>query len=200
MQNRNQTTLFSLIRCAQCTKTIKFRIIIKHVLLGCLQMLFDCFLYKAQTKQICHITAGKVHYHMTLISTNNKCLKLGISLQVDQLQNIALTQAGCHDNLSSKLVANIQSHPTCFLNFSLATKQQRSLFQLSHWSPEHMAHYNFLLFIIIPGIHNLTCLHNDKITHYTDRTLLNFVEIYFPIHCYTISILSLYFYVHILCA
>ena len=40
-----------------------------------------------------------------------------------------------------------------FPDLSLATKLQRPLFQLSHWSPEHMAHYNLLLLIIIPGIH-----------------------------------------------
>ena len=70
------------------------------------------------------------------------------------------------------------SSPTLshFPNFSLATKLQRPLFQLSHWSPEHMAHYNLLLLIIIPGIHNLTCFCDVKITRYTDRTLLDFVE------------------------
>ena len=62
-----------------------------------------------------------------------------------------------------------------------------------------MAHYNFPLLIIIPGIHNLACCHDIKITCYTDRTLLNFVEIYPPIHCYTIPILLLYFHGHILC-
>ena len=95
--------------------------------------------------------------------------------------------------------------PTCspalshFPNFSLATKLQRPLFQLSHWSSEHMAHYNPPLFIIIPGIHNLACLCDVKITCFTDKTLLDFVEIYFPIHCYTISVLSLYSHGHILC-
>ena len=63
-----------------------------------------------------------------------------------------------------------------------------------------MAHYNFLLIIIIPGIHSLACLHDNNITHYTNKTLLDFVEIYSPIHCYTIPILSLYFHDHILCA
>ena len=38
-----------------------------------------------------------------------------------------------------------------------------------------------------------------KITHYINKTLLNFVEIYFFTHCYTVSILPLYFHVHILC-
>ena len=51
---------------------------------------------------------------------------------------------------------------------------------LSHWLPKHMAHYNFLLLIIIAGIYSLACLCDDKITCYTDKTLLNFVEIYFP--------------------
>ena len=62
-----------------------------------------------------------------------------------------------------------------------------------------MAHYNFLLLIIILGIHNLACLPDDKIACSINKTLLDFVKIYFPIHCHTISILSLYFHVHILC-
>ena len=138
-------------------------------------MLLDDFLYKAQTKQICHITAGKVNYHMTQISTNNKHLLPGIS------SNFADVQP-CPQHIFST------SHwlPNC----------RGPLFQLSHWSPEHMAHYNFPLLIIIPGIHSLACLNDDKITHYP---LLDFVEIYFPIHCYIISIFSLYFHVHILC-
>ena len=95
----------------------------------------------------------------------------------------------------------LMSSPTLshFPNFLLATKLQRPLFQHSHWSPEHMAHYILLLLISIPGIHNLACLFDVKITRYTDKALLNFVEIYFSIHCYTISALSLYFHVHILC-
>ena len=101
--------------------------------------------------------------------------------------------------LAQKFCQHPALPPTHFLDLSLATKLQRPLFQLCHWSPEHMAHYNFPLLIIIPGIHSLACLHDDKITHYTDKTLLDFVEIYFPIHCYTISIFSLYFHVHILC-
>ena len=102
--------------------------------------------------------------------------------------------------LAQKCLLMSSPTPTHFPNFSLATKLQRPLFQLSHWSPGHMAHYNLLLLIIILGIHNLACLYNIKITHYTDKTLLDFVEIYFPVHCYTISILSLYFHVYILCA
>ena len=39
-----------------------------------------------------------------------------------------------------------------------------------------MAHYNFPLLIIIPEIHNLTSIHDDKITHYTDKTLLNLLN------------------------
>ena len=47
------------------------------------------------------------------------------------------------------------SSPTLshFPDLSLATELQGPLFQLSHWSPEHMAHYNLPLLIIIPGIH-----------------------------------------------
>ena len=154
-------------------------------------MLSDDFLYKAQTKQICRITAGKVNYHMTQIATNNKCLKLGISLKFDQLQIISLTQARCHENFSSKILSTSSPALTHFLDFSLPTKLQRPFFQLSHWLPEHMVHYNFPLLIIIPGIHSLACLCDDKITRYTNKTFLDFVEIYFSTHCYTVSILSL---------
>ena len=88
-----------------------------------------------------------------------------------------------------------------FLQLSLVTKLQRPIFQLSHWSPGHMTHYNFpLAHYHSRNLDNLPCLHNAKITHYTATTLLNFVEICFPIHCHTISVLSLYFHVHILCA
>ena len=57
----------------------------------------------------------------------------------------------------------------------------------------------FCQLIIIPGSHSLACLCDDKITHYIDKTLFDFVEIYLSTHCYTVSILSLYFHVHILC-
>ena len=82
----------------------------------------DWFLYKSHTKQICHITASKVNYHMTQISTNNKCLKLGISSKFDQLQNISLIQASRHYNLSLKIFANIQPCPW-------------HIFPTSHWLP-----------------------------------------------------------------
>ena len=63
-----------------------------------------------------------------------------------------------------------------------------------------MAHYHFLLaHYHSRNSYNLTCLHDIKITRYTTKTLLNFVEICFPMHCHAISVLSLYFYVHILC-
>ena len=88
------------------------------------------------------------------------------------------------------------------------------LFPVTHWLLSHGDHVSSSLFahqtmwliiishllIIIPGSHSLACLHDDKITHYTNKTLLNFIKIYFSIHCYIVSILSLYFHVHILCA
>ena len=96
----------------------------------------------------------------------------------------------------------LMSSPTLsyFSDLSLATKLHRPPFQLSHWSPEYMAHYNLpLAHYHSRNSYNLTCLCDVKITHYTAKTLLNFVEICFPIHCHTISVLSLYFHVHILC-
>ena len=77
MTAHNEITLASPI---QCTNTINFKIlIIKHVLPSHLVMLPNALFYKTQTKQIYHIIASKVHNHMTWISTNNKCLKPGIS-------------------------------------------------------------------------------------------------------------------------
>ena len=78
-------------------------------------MFLDDFLYEAQTKQICHITASKVNYHMTQISTNNKHLKPGIYSKFDQLQHISLTQASCHDNLSLKILLTSSLAPNIFL-------------------------------------------------------------------------------------
>ena len=63
-----------------------------------------------------------------------------------------------------------------------------------------MAHYNLLLaHYHSRNLYNLACFCDVKITHYTTKTLLNFVEICLPIHCHTISVLPLYFHVHILC-
>ena len=136
---------------------------------------------------------------MTWISTNTKCLKLGISSKFDQLQNIPLTQTRCHDNFSLKILPMSSPAPTHFLDFSLAAKMQRPSLQLSHWSSKCMAHYNFPLLIIILGSHSLACLSNNKITCYIDKTLLNFVEFYFS-HIATLYLfLLLYFHVHILC-
>ena len=60
--------------------------------------------------------------------------------------------------------------------------------------------YNFIQLISIPGMGlTLHAFVTSKITCYTAKTLLDFVEICFTIHCYTISGFSLYFHVHILC-
>ena len=93
-----------------------------------------------------------------IISTNKKCLKPGISLKFDQLQNVPLTQSTSHDTFSSKILSTSNPTPTHFLDFPLAAKMQRPPFQPSHWSSICMVHYNFLLLIIIPGIHSLACL------------------------------------------
>ena len=77
-------------------------------------MLPNALIYKTQIKQICHIIARKVHNHMTWISTNNKCLKLGISWKFDQLQNIPLTQTRCHDTFSLKILSTSSPAPDTF--------------------------------------------------------------------------------------
>ena len=88
-----------------------------------------------------------------------------------------------------------------FLCLSLVAESWQPCFKPSHWSLGHMAHYNLpLAHYHSRNLYNLACLSNIKITHYTTTTLLDFVEICFPLHCHTISVLSLYFHVHILCA
>ena len=108
---------------------------------------------------VCHFITSTTNYHMTCISTNDKCLKLGISLKFDWLQKALLTQSRCHDRISTPKSCQCLTPPqTNFLDSPLATKLQRPLLQPSHWSLRHMAHYKFPLLIIIPGIHSLTCL------------------------------------------
>ena len=63
---------------------------------------------------MCHIIAGMVNYHMTHISTYNKCLKPGISPKFDRLQNIPLTQNRHHDNLSLKILLTSSPAPNTF--------------------------------------------------------------------------------------
>ena len=156
--------------------------------------------FSTRNKQkTCHITVSNVNYNMTWLTTNNKCLNQVISLKFDWLQNISLTETGHHDNISSKFCP--MSSPTLshFPVLSLVTKLQWPYFQLSHWSQGHMAHYNHpLVHYHSRNLYNLACLHDIKITHYTTKTLLDFLDICFSIHCHTISVLSLYFHVHIL--
>ena len=86
-------------------------------------------------------------------------LKTRNSPKFDQLQNVPLTQSRSHDAFSSKKSCWCLILPlTHFLNFPLAAKVLRPPFQPSHWSSKCMAHYNFLLLIIIPGIHSLARL------------------------------------------
>ena len=139
----------------------------------------DSFFYKAQTKQTCHITASKVN-DMTWLTTNNKCLNLVISLKFDRLQNISLTKTGCHDNATS--IFCLTSSPTMshFPDLSLVTKLQQPLFQLSHWSPGHMVHYNpLLVHYHSRNLYNLACLCMPRSLIYTTTILLDFVEICF---------------------
>ena len=136
---------------------------------------------------------------MTWVTTNNKHLNPGISSKFDQLQIYHSPRLAAMTMLTQKFLLMSSPTQSHFPNLSLATNLQRPLFQLSHWSPEHMAHYNLLLaHYHSRNSYNLTCLRDVKITHYTNKSLLNFVEICFPIHYRTISVLSLYFHVSIL--
>ena len=160
---------------------------------------YPCTAFSTTKKS--HITASKVDYHMTQLAPNNKPLN---QLFPQNLTNYKIYHSPRLTTMMMLVqIFLLMSSPTLshFPNCSLATKLQRPLFQLSHWSPEHMAHYNLLLaYYHSRNSYNLACLCDIKITHYMDKTLLNFVEICFPIHCHTISVLSLYFHVCILCA
>ena len=129
-----------------------------------------------------------INYHMTHISTNNKYLKPGISLKYDQLQKAPLTQSRSHDTFSSKILSMSNPTPTHFLNFPLAAKLQRPPFQPSHWSMKCMAHYNFPLLIIIPGIHSLACLAMTRALIIYLKPCLILLKFIFFTNCYTVSI------------
>ena len=139
---------------------------------------------------MCHIIASMINYHMTHISTNNKCLKPGIYPKFNQLQNIPLTQTRCHDNPSLTILSMSSPAPAHFLYFPLAAKMQRPPFQSTHWSLKCMAHYNFLLLIIIPGIHNLACFMMTRSLVISIKPCLIWLKFIFP----HIATLSLFFH------
>ena len=116
-------------------------------------MLLYGFLYKAQTKQTCHITASKVNYHMPWLTTNSKCLNLGISLKFDQLQNISLTQTSHHDNVSSKYFADVQPHPVTFSQPLIGYQIAEATFPALIGHQDTWLIIVSCLLIIIPGIH-----------------------------------------------
>ena len=97
------------------------------------------------------------HYcqHSKQISINNKHLKPGISPTFDQLQSIPLTQTRCHDNFSSKILSMSSPSPNTFSWLPICCQDVEAPFQLSDWTSKCIAHYNFPLLIIIPGIHSL---------------------------------------------
>ena len=80
-------------------------------------------------------------------------------------------------SLQNFFTSSPMCHLTHFPYHSLVAKPWQLHFMLSHWSPEHMAHYHFpLAHYHSRNLHNLTCLCNVKITCYTTKTLLDFVE------------------------
>ena len=110
-----------------------------------------------------------------------------------------LTTSCLHGSFDKNFPHTSLSHAlTHFSPLSLVTMSRRPLFNHSYWSPKHMAVYNFIQLISIPGT-GYVMFATSKITHYTAKILLDFVEICSTIHCYTISISSLYAHVHILC-
>ena len=89
-------------------------------------------------------------------------------------------------------------HPDHFFPIShWLPSHDNQVLQSTHWSPIHMAHYNFPA----ANYHSrnsqpyMPC--DNKITHYIYKTLLDFVDIYFITHCNTVPIFPLYFYDHI---
>ena len=74
--------------------------------------------------------------------------------------------------------------PDTLFPLSLVTMSRRLLFDHSHWSPKHMAVYNFIQLISIPGTGLIShAFVTSKITCYTTKTLLDFVEMCSTIHC-----------------
>ena len=143
-----------------CTNAIQFQNFNKTcVLLFCFGMLLDdLFCKEKQTKNICLFIASRIKYHMTCISTNNKCLKPGISAKFDWLQKALLTQTRCHVTLHLQVVS--MSYPTSdtLLWFPIGHQVQRLYPSplIGHWDTWLII--NSPLLIIIPGIHSLTCL------------------------------------------
>ena len=67
-------------------------------------------------------------------------------------------------NFPHKLLSHALTH---FSPLSLVTMSRRLLFNHSHWLPKHMAVYNFIQLITIPGTGlSLHALMMSKITHH----------------------------------
>ena len=112
-----------------------------YVLLSHIWVTPDGFLYKTQTKQICHIIASKVTNHMTWISTNNKCLnwvfpwnltdyKIYLSSRLDAMTTSAqkiLSTSSPAPNTFPQLLIGCQDAEAPFSTLSLAIKMHGSL-------------------------------------------------------------------------
>ena len=152
-------------------------------------MSHDDFLYKAKTKQICLIIASKVNHLMTWISTNTNHLNQVLSQNSTNYEIYHSPKLAAMTTIAQQPLLLPSPALSHFPNFSLAAKMQRTPFQLSYWSSKCMAHYNFLLLIVIPGIHSLACFAltgSLVILIKPCSILLKF----FPTHCYTVSIFT----------
>ena len=92
-------------------------------------MFFDGLFYKKQTNQICCITTGKMHYHMTWLTTNNKCLKPSYFLEI---------------RLITKYITHQDWMPwQCYLEiFCQCPAPPCHIFPTSHWLPICRGHFS----------------------------------------------------------
>ena len=131
-----------------------FRIITKHMSYflasGCSLMVFST---RHKKKKTCHITDGKVNYHMTWLTTNNKCLKPGYFFKIWLITKY-ITHQDWTPWLCCLKIFHWHPNPSChtFLTFHWLSTCR------GHFSSSLIGHQDTwliiisCLLIIIPGI------------------------------------------------
>ena len=112
------------------------------------------------------------------------CSPLQVSMM--SLPKFFTSSPTCHPNTFSLSLITCSAMATAFQVLSLVTRPHGSL----SFPTCQLSFQEFIALHAFKMPRSLIIL---------IKTVLNFVANYFPIHCYTISIFSLYFHVHILC-
>ena len=96
-------------------------------------------------------------------------------------------------SLQNFFTSSPKHHPNTFsLSLIGGWAMTTAFHALSHWSPEHMAHYHFpLAHYHSRNLHNLTHLCDIKITHYTVKPCSILLNL-FPVHCHTICFTTVF--------